>query len=350
MAVNIANGLPRDRFRPYLCSTRRAGPLACYLNSDVGHLNLERRSRFDFGCVSRLRTFIRQENINLLHAHSSSLFLGRLVSLLVPSRRISVIWHDHYGRSEWRDRPASLYRLATKGAAGVIAVNYRLVEWARKDLGISPERIWYVPNFVPPTSPTGCASKELPGSPGSRIVCVANLRPQKDHLNLIRAMAVVLQSHPNAHLLVIGAPVDAAYADSLRHEVSRLHVEKNVTFFGQVTEVAAVLLACDIGVLSSASEGLPLSLLEYGRSGLPVVATSVGQCPEVLNYGRVGILVEPSAPEQLAEAIRRLLESTELRQQLGRQLREFVRKVFAPEGVLNRICRIYDFVLSESAS
>jgi len=350
MAVNIANGLPRDRFRPYLCSTRRAGPLAGYLNNDIRHLNLQRRSRFDFGCVSRLRTFICQEKIHVLHAHSSSLFLGRLVSLLVPSRQISVIWHDHYGGSEWSDRPTSLYRLATKGAAGVMAVNYRLVAWASKDLGISPERIWYVPNFVRPTSLTGCTPKELPGFPGSRIVCVANLRPQKDHLNLIRAMAVVLQTHPNAHLLVIGAPVDTAYADSLRHEVSRLHLEKNITFFGQVTEVSPLLLACDIGVLSSASEGLPLSLLEYGQSGLPVVATSVGQCPEVLNYGRVGILVEPSAPEQLAEAIRCLLESAELRQQLGQQLREFVRKVFAPEGVLDRICKIYDFVLSETAT
>ena len=347
VAVNLANHTPRGRYRAYLCSARRAGPLASTLREGVPHFNLKRRFRFDLAAVTRLRRFIRQENIQLLHVHASSLFLGRLVSLLSDPGRVHVIWHDHYGRCEWNDRPTQLYRLAVMGAAGVIAVNHRLVDWARQELRVPAQRVWYVPNFVLPVEAKAKPLQELPGSEGSRIVCVANLRPQKDHLTLIRAMAVVCRKHPEAHLLLIGAAIDEPYARSLHQTVIDRHLEKNITFLGQLREAATVLPACDVGVLSSASEGLPLSLLEYGWAGIPAIATSVGQCPEVLDHGRAGILVEPASPEPLAAAIQFLLDSVEQRRESGRRLRQFVRKTFDPGAVMEQICRIYALVLSE---
>jgi glycosyltransferase involved in cell wall biosynthesis len=136
----------------------------------------------------------------------------------------------------------------------------------------------------------------------------------------------------------------------LRREVARLRLEGNVTFLGQVDDVASILRASDIGVLSSVSEGLPLTLLEYGWAGLPAVATSVGQCPEVLDQGNAGILVKPGAYDELAAAIQHLLSSAERRHASARRLQDFVRKAFDPAVIVNQICRIYETVLSEDAA
>jgi len=347
VAVNLANRLPRDRYRTYLCSTRRSGALAPSLAEDVGHLRLERRSRMDFTAAAKLRDFVSRENIRLIHVHATSLFFARLCTLLPFRKRVRVVWHDHYGLCEQNDRSAPLYRLATKGVAGVIAVNHRLADWARDQLHVPPQRVWYVPNFVNPSQGDDATSGELPGVAGSRIVCVANLRPQKDHLTLIRAMERVCRERPDAHLLVVGLPIDRQYESRLRAETASLGLDRNITFLGQVCGVGPVLRSCDVGVLSSASEGLPLSLLEYGWAGLPTVTTKVGQCAEVLDQGKAGFLVDPGSHEQLGDALLTFLNSPRLRAQKGRELREFVARTYHPEAILDRVCGIYDFVLND---
>lgn len=352
VALNLANRLPRDRYRPYLCTTRhfqRENTLLMDLGRDVPQLHLDRRFRFDLAAVVRLWAFIRKEDIRLLHLHSTSLFLGRIATLFALSN-VRIIWHDHYGRCELDDRPIGLYRLAAAGADGVIAVNQQLADWAQRKLQMSPHRVWYVPNFVAPQPAQSGSSRTLPGSPGNRIVCVGNLRPQKDHLTLIRAMGLVCKEHPAAHLLLAGAPLDPSLSRLLKREVATLGLEGNVTFLGQVQHVTSILPDCDIGVLSSISEGLPLTLLEYGWAGLPAVATSVGQCPEVLDYGKAGILVRPGAAEELAGAIRQLLTSADRRRSAGSRLRDFTKKTFDPSVIINQVCRIYDTVLSEGAA
>ena len=349
VAVNLANRLPRDRFRSFLCSTRpspNGGPLTSALQGDVFHLGLDRKSRFDFSAMRKFSKFIRDENIQLLHVHGSSLFFSRLASLLSPAAAPRIIWHDHYGRCELNDRRAGLYRLAVAGANGVIAVNKRLVDWACRELHVSPKRVWYIPNFVMPPKNNAGEQHELPGFPRQRIVCLANLRPQKDHLTLIRAMAIVCQKRPLAHLLLIGAPGDSQYGESLRQEVARLQLQTNVSFLGQVERASSLLSACDVGVLSSASEGLPLSLLEYGWAGLPSIATSVGQCPEVLNHGNAGVLVDPGSPEKLAAAMLQMLGSRLQRGEYGKRFAQYVRETFDPTTIMNQICQIYDLVLA----
>ena len=352
MAVNFVNQMPRSRYCPYICSTRlvaRDAALAAILSGTVCHLRLERTSRLDLKAIMRLRRFIAKEDIRILHVHSTSLFIGRLATLLTPSPRVRVIWHDHYGRCQLNDRPVRLYRMATRGVSGVISVNRQLAEWACRDLDLPKERVWYVPNFVLPPAARVNPLPELPGTPGSRIVCVANLRPQKDHRTLLRAMAKVRRTHSRAHLLLVGAFLDREYAASLRRLVSELGIESSVTFLGERNDVAAILRMSDIGVLSSISEGLPLSLLEYGGASLPAVATSVGQCADVLDHGMAGTLVEPNSPDELADAIGQLLDAPEKRAERGSRLHEFVRRTFDPAAIMNQICDIYDRVLQEGA-
>jgi glycosyltransferase involved in cell wall biosynthesis len=345
MAVNLVNLLPRDRYLPHLCTTRREGPLASLVTADVGRLRLGRRRRFDAQAFRLLNAYLVERQINVIHAHGTSLFLAVMASMFPPYP--VVVWHDHYGKFE--DRPEWLYRLASHRLSGVVAVNRSLAEWARQCLRLPAERVDYVPNFVLPAQPCGVVPF-LPGAPGGRIVCVANFRSEKDHLTLVRAMVHVVRKCPAAHLLLAGAENEAGYLARVRAEVSRSGLEGSITFLGPRPDVVDVLVECDIGVLSSSTEGLPLALLEYGAAGLPAVATRVGHCAEVLDGGRAGLLVRPAAPEQLAASLLELLESPERRMTLACKFRRRVQEVYNPEVALQRICRMYDEITRSHAA
>jgi glycosyltransferase involved in cell wall biosynthesis len=259
-----------------------------------------------------------------------------------------VIWHDHFGRCGTEERPAWLYGLAAKKVDGVIAVNDALAEWSRSKLKIPANRIWYVPNFVDVPEARG-AVKDLPGMPGLRIVCVANFRPQKDHLNLIRAMGAVVRQIPGAHLLLVAPVAENAHVAAMRSEIAAQSIEANVSFLGARPDVADVLRQCDVGVLASSSEGLPLSLLEYGAVGMASVATNVGQCGEVLNGGEAGLLVPPARSEELAEALMALLASSERRKMFGERFRQRVAEAYSAESAMRQVCRAYDVVLGRES-
>lgn len=349
VAVNLANHLPRDRYRPYLGTTRRDGALAAAVRADVGRLRLGPRRRFAPRPVIRLVRFLRDQHIDLLHAHSTSIFIAALGVRFRP--RTVLVWHDHFGRQDIASRPAWLYRLAVRRAAGVIAVSPQLAAWSHRVLGVAADRSWYLPNFVVPAAEQPPAeqpepARDLPGVAGQRVICVANLRAQKDHLTLLRAMAEVAAAAPESHLLLAGKTVEPECAAAIRDAIRRHRLTDRVTLLGERRDVAALLRASDVAVLSSRSEGMPLALVEYGAAGLPVVATRVGCCAEILDHGRAGLLVPPGDAAALAAALAGLLRDPARRRGLGETLRQRVERVYRPEVVIGRLGQLYGTLLA----
>ncbi|MGH9841786.1 MAG: glycosyltransferase [Blastocatellia bacterium] len=347
VAVNLANLLPRDRYRVFFCATRGEGPLSAQLAPDVKKICLSRRWRFDLAALRRLIRFIRENDIRLLHAHATALLIAMQASMAPPFPR--VIWHDHFGRYATEERPVAIYRLLTRRVSGVISVNQPLADWAMNRLRVPGDRVWYVPNFAADAAGNREAML-LPGVEGKRIVCVANFRPEKDHLTLFRALAQVVARDAGAHLVLAGAINDRVHFAAVEEEIARLKLWGHVTMLHGLDDVSPVLCGADIGVLSSASEGLPLALLEYGKAGLPAVATAIGQCPEVLDEGRAGILVPPHDPAELADALLGLLGSAGRRTALGEAFRRRVEQRYSPNAAIAQIRRIYDLILQPQAA
>jgi glycosyltransferase involved in cell wall biosynthesis len=342
VAVNVANHLPQDRFRSFLCTTRIAGPLESLIAPHVQKLILHRKEKLDLPALRRFTTFLRQNDVRILHVHGTSLFFGVMASLCRPHP--AVIWHDHFGRYATEERPVWLFRMAARFCSAVIAVNKPLADWSINRLKVPSNRVWYIPNFVPECVGKASAGA-LPGQPGSRIVCVANLRREKDHLNLLEAMKQVVQTVPSAHLLLLGSAGDPEYLDQIQQQIKG-PLAGHVTWLGCRNDVNDVLQACDVGVLSSASEGLPLALIEYGNAGLPAVATRIGQCAEVLDNGAAGLLVPPASPNDLAAGLLNLLKHPKNRQYLGQKFQARVRQNYSAERVICQMCDIYKTVLN----
>src|SRR5690606_14684968 len=107
------------------------------------------------------------------------------------------------------------------------------------------------------------------GKDDFKIICVANLRPQKDHLNLLKAFEM-LEPDLKVSLHLIGEDPGTEYSTSLRKSIENSPVKLKIFFYGIQSDIIHLLKQADLGVLSSRSEGLPLALLEYGMAGLPV--------------------------------------------------------------------------------
>jgi glycosyltransferase involved in cell wall biosynthesis len=111
--------------------------------------------------------------------------------------------------------------------------------------------------------------------------------------------------------------------------------------YGSVPDIPYVLSQASIGVLSSKSEGLPLSLLEYGKAGLPVVVTDVGQCPELVQHKSNGMIVAPQNPKALASAIEYLIQNPSEAQEYAKGLQAKVHESYSEDAVIKRFIAMY---------
>ena len=344
IVVDLANGMPQSEFCSSICTTRRDGPLLADVADHVGHLCLGRTRTLQIDPIRTLARYIREQQVDVLHAHGSSLLVARMVSLIEPTP--VVVWHDHYGTNDQQERSVLLFRFLSRHVSGVLAVSDSLADWSRRRLGFPADRVWCLPNCVDFSRGLDPA-ESLPGKPGRRVVSVANLRPAKDHQTLVRAFGRVIQAVPDAHLLLVGSFPDGTYHRSVVAEIERLSLQSQISLLGPRNDVPSILRACDVGVLSSISEGLPVSLLEYGAAGLAVVATDVGQCSRVLQRGRVGQLVPSGSAEPLGVAIASLLADPETRQRYGNEFQRHVAENYSVESVIGQLSDIYSTLLAQ---
>lgn len=175
--------------------------------------------------------------------------------------------------------------------------------------------------------------------PSVTLIAVGRMRPVKDFSTLIRALAIARNTIPRLRLWMAGDGVERPQIESLIRE---LNLESAVRVLGMRTDVGYWLSRADIFVLSSKSEGVPMSLLESMAWGLPSVATNVGGVPEVLKLSNAGMVVPPSDPEALASAIVYLAERPDRRRALGELARQCFQQHFTIEGMTRRYQALYE--------
>jgi len=174
----------------------------------------------------------------------------------------------------------------------------------------------------------------------------------KDVKTLLRAAAIVSDKLPQAKFLVMGPfDEDLEYAEECRQLTHQLGIESNVEFPGSKT-LDQALPPTDLMVLSSVSEGLPFVALEAFAAGIPLVATDVGSCRELVEgrsgetpvLGPAGAIVPVGDPDALAAAIVRILADRELQEQLGDAGRLRVEQTYAEPEVIGAYRQLYQLL------
>tara|TARA_R100001369_G_scaffold61045_1_gene87877 strand:- start:183 stop:1256 length:1074 start_codon:yes stop_codon:yes gene_type:complete len=340
VAVNLANALVSKVERSYLCASRKEGLLRPALDSTVGYLFLDKKHTLDLWAIRRLYYFLKRERITIIHAHSSSFFIAVIVTRALPY--IKVVWHDHYGNSDFlNERPKRMLVICSKYFSHSFAVNTTLVTWAKE--GLKHASVSYLSNFIN-TEIYNKKKTILKGPKGSRIICLANLRPQKDHTNLLLAFSKITKDFPDCSLHCVGQDFGNAYSTDLYRLTKELSLRSNLFFYGTCSDISAILSDCDIGVLSSKSEGLPLALLEYGRAGLAVVVTSVGDCSLVVQNEVSGLVVPPEDSEALYLGLHSLILNIQKGKQFGVRLQQTITDKYAASAVIDVVLKYYNLL------
>jgi glycosyltransferase involved in cell wall biosynthesis len=336
MAINYANMLSESH-TSFICTTRAEGLLKHSLNNKVRYLYLNKKHSYDLKAVRELYDYIKNNDIEVIHAHSTSFFLATIIKIL--NRKIKLIWHDHYGKSEFlKDRKFKVLKLCSSRFDFVISVNETLKNWAENSLNC--KNVTFLNNFVTRAKDEP-KQTELKGDAGKRIVCLANLRSQKNHLLLLDAFKAVQDFNNDWTLHLVGKDQKDDYACQVRERIGALNLGNKVFIYGNKSDIYNILSQCDIGVLSSSSEGLPLALLEYGLAKLPVVATNVGDCKKVVFSKNEGLLVEVGQTEQFTKALLNYMKDEKIRKLAGENLFDRVSKSFSAKSAINQLIEIY---------
>ncbi|MEH2458230.1 glycosyltransferase family 4 protein [Nostoc sp.] len=178
-----------------------------------------------------------------------------------------------------------------------------------------------------------------------RLIMVARFQEPKDQATVLRAIAQL--QNPSIHLDLVGS---GPFLESCKALAQSLGIGKQVSFLGDRTDVPDLLARSQIFILSSHHEGLPISILEGMRAGLPVVATNVNGIPEEVENGKTGLLVPPKDINALANALQTLIESPYLRLQMGEAGKLKFEQEFTVERMINETKIVYENILKQKSN
>lgn len=330
MAINYANALSGTIDFSGLVATREEGKLKNQLSNSVSYLFLKKKSTLDFGAVLRLKKYCKENKVNYLQPHSSSYFTAVLVKFIYP--KVKIIWHDHNGLSEFLSIEKSFaIKIASLFFNGIIVVNNKLKTWAERELYC--KKVIYLPNFTTIDNPEN-AETILNGQSGKRILCLANLREQKDHFLLLEIAEKLKHSYPDWTFHLVGKDFKDDYSKQIRATVINKNLEQNVFVYGSKNDIKNILNQSDIAILTSKSEGLPIALIEYGLSKKPVISTNVGEIPLIVKDGVNGFIVNVNDVDLFYQKLLKLITVKDLRVQMGNSLCQTIIGNHSEKGVV----------------
>lgn len=337
-----------DRFECVVAVLDEIGEIGEQLRADgytVHHLH--RQPGIDRGCAKRLRAFADEHHVDVLHAHQYTPFFQSMLSRGLLGRR-PVLFTEH-GR-HFPDLPSKKRSVVNRlllnrrdrlvGCGG--AVRQALID----NEGLPASRVEVVYN--------GVDLQELAAGDASRrstlrsefgfddddfvAIQVARLHELKDHATAVATIQEAAKSNGNIKLLIVG---EGDQRESIEAEIAARRLQDQVVLAGNRNDVPDLLTASDAFLMTSISEGIPLTIIEAMAAGLPVVSTAVGGIPEMIQHGQSGFLAEAKDANTLAEHLVHLATDEKHRQAIIEQGRLQAKAKFSLDSMLNGYAAIY---------
>ncbi len=307
---------------------------------------LGRREGVDWRCARALASILQREQVDLVHAHQYTPFFYGLFGRLFH-RRPALLFTEH-GR-HFPDYPRLKRKVANRlfleRRDRVVGVGQAVRQALIHNEGIPGHRVSVIYNGIDTDKFGGflqdreAVRRELDiGTERFVILLVARLDYLKDHGTALRTLKRVVAQRPETMLILVGEGPERAPIQEL---VDAYQLGPHVRFLGLRKDVSRLLKAADLFLLTSISEGIPLTVIEAMAAGLPVVGTRVGGMPEVVLEGQTGLLAPSKNDAGLAEHILRFAESPTLRGRMGHQGQDRARTFFSEGQMHARYLNLY---------
>ena len=281
---------------------------------------LGRSVRFgdDLRAFVAIRRAIRDYRPDIVHTHTAK--AGVLGRLAAATCRVPVRVHTFHGHvlhgyfKRWVTRLVRIVEgLLARRTTALVAVGERVRdELLGAGIGRSDQYVVIPPGVALEARPDRVSARNGLGLPLNRplVLFVGRLTAVKRPDRLIEAMALVLDTRPDAVLAIAG---EGELLEETRSRAEPLG--ESVRFLGWQRDIAGLYAAADCMVLTSDNEGMPVTLIEAAMAGVPSVTTDVGSAREVVLDGVTGLVVAPSAAA-VADGLVRLLDN-DLRHRMG---------------------------------
>ena len=346
--VQTLRALDRNRFSITVGCLKRKGQFLPEVEA-LGDTILEfpATSLYGLGAMEqqqRLARFLRDQQIDVLHAFE---FYSNVFA--IPAARVAGVPVVLASRREIAGDRSRAQRLAIRAACslahGVVANSRAAGSWLTGLFGESPEKVCIVPNAIDlerfvPSRPAQVLRAEWGADSNSIVIgTVAALRPEKQLETFVRASAAAATMIPNGRFIIAGEGPERGRLETLIREFG---VGRQVLLLGDRRDVADVVNALDVFVLSSLTESFPNAILEAMASSKPVISTRVGGTPEVVSEGVTGYLVAVGDSSAMAERMVELSRDAARRATMGERAAERVKREFTPQNLAGQLQSIYE--------
>jgi glycosyltransferase involved in cell wall biosynthesis len=311
----------------------------------------------DVLALAKLVRILRRERWDLVHTHTAKAgVLGRLAARAAGVPHVvhtvhGVTFHEHVSKP-MRLFYVGLERLAAGRCDALITVGEDVKrKYLAEGIGRAEQYVT-IPSGMD-LEPFEAARREgadprrevraqLGIAPDDVVVgMVSRLEPRKGWTFLLEAVARLAPDFPSLRVLGVGEGAQRAELEAISR---RLGIERRVLLVGYRADVARVIAAFDVGVLTSLWEGLPRVLVQYAMLEKPVVAFDVEGAREVVADGATGWIVAPRDVEALTDRLRRLAGNPQLRAAFGRRGRARVEGRWDADLMIRRIADVYEAV------
>ena len=275
-------------------------------------LYLDKKLGLDLSMVSKLMEIMKQEKPDVVHSHLNVIKYAVTAAKLCGIRRCIHTVHN-VAAEEAENRQQKLISTVffKLGWSVPVALSPEVRRTIVEFYGLPEKKVPMIYNGVDLNKcrpKTGYALSKPPV-----LLHVGRFNEQKNHKGLLEAFCQILQSHPDCLLKLIG---DGELEEDTQQYAMDLGIQEQVLFLGSQTNIYPFLQEADIFLLPSRYEGMPMTIIEAMGTGLPVVASAVGGVPDMLTHQESGLLVS-NGTEAIADAVCTLLESENLRRNLG---------------------------------
>lgn len=296
----------------------------------------------------RTYKLMRDWQPDIVHTHLvKSDLAGQIAARLLGLPRLMTL----HNTDPWRIKPvmSAAYRRATAGADACIAVSDRVADHVGTTKGYPRDKITTIVNgidldhFIPTQLPLDLSPYGVPAD-AFVVSVIGSLTPQKDHDNFVKAAAMLAAQDPRPYFLIVG---DGPLRAEIAREIAKLgDLSHRIILTGPITQMAELLAATDLQVISSGWEGLPMTLLEGMAMERAIASTAVGGIPDCVTDGVTGVLVPASDASALASAMAELLNDPAKRQRLGKAARKTIVETYGSGAMQHRLFEIYDALVS----
>lgn len=346
----------RDAFDVIYVCLDEAGNMASVMQKDGFKVTvLNRKPGFDYGLTKKLYRLFHDEKVSIVHAHQYAPFFYSAASRGILANKPAILFTEH-GRAfpdMRRPKRCLANRFLLKRHDRVVAVG-KQVKQALIDFEEIPDnRIEVIYNGVPSERYSNPITPEQrvavrhsldTNADDSVVIQVARLHPLKDHITAIQTFAKTVAKIPSTKLWLVG---EGEEHDKIVQEIQKLDITKSVRLLGNRNDVQVLIHAADAFLLTSISEGIPLTVIEAMFAGIPCVCSNVGGLPEIIEHGRNGLLAPAKNPEALSEQLSEVLVNKNLAKSLGQAGKSDAQLRFSDRAMQDAYREVYHQMLSK---